>query len=442
VSQNGISTLPTKELRQKAKLDLAATNRAADGNLRATYDISLLPTQYVGNEIFNNPHIGGLITGRPWITTTLVETLITFTTTSTTSWTAPLLTTSVEYLVVGGGGGAGNGYDNAGGGGGGAGMMLTGTLAVTPGQTYTVTVGAGGAGGADTRTNNAGTAGNSSAFATITALGGGQGLGSRTGGTVGAAQVGDTTAPTGGSGSGGGQGGKGGGGASGAGSANSGATGGNGGAGTASSITGSSVTYATGGAGGGAGAPTTDGANGTANSGNGGQGGKSNSADSAKGGNGGSGIVILKFMVPAVFTFYEAFGTTSTISTTQYVSGNKIYAESSTYDVPSYQPARVAVNGIEIVNTEQRGHTLVVLDSYGDTVSITNYDTYINPVNLTALASALNAVASGNIIVLVVYDASALNADVRSALNTGYGSTNANTWTANRISQIFIGEKI
>jgi hypothetical protein len=220
----------------------------------------------------------------------------TFITTGTTLWTAPANVTRVEYLVVAGGGGAGNGYDNAGGGGGGAGMVLTGNLVVTPGQSYTVTVGGGGGGGADTRTNNPGSPGSNSVFGSITALGGGQGLGSRTGGAVGAAQIGSSTAPTGGSGSGAGTGGKGGGGATGAGSANSGATGGNGGAGVNNSITGSAVTYGVGGAGGGAGAPTTDGANGTANRGNGGQGGKSNSGDSAKGGDGGSGIVIIKYV--------------------------------------------------------------------------------------------------------------------------------------------------
>jgi len=215
MSANGISTLVTKELRQKAKLDLAATNRAADGNPRATYDITLLPTQYNGNVIIDNPNAGNLIAGRPWIN------------------------------------------------------------------------------------------------------------------TVGA------------------------------------------------------------------------------------------------------------------FTFYEAFGTTTAISTTQFVSGNKIYAESSTYDVPDFQPARVVVNDIEVVNTELRGHTLVVLDSYGDVVAgPTQYDTYIDPANVTALASALNAVASGNIVVLVSYDASAVDAAVRSVINTGYGSTNSNTWTASRISHIFIGEKI
>jgi len=213
MAANGISTLSTKELRQKAKLDLSAQKRAEDGNLRATYDITELPTQYNNNSIINNPNVGGLQQGRPWINTT-----------------------------------------------------------------------------------------------------------------------------------------------------------------------------------------------------------------------------------PA-FTFYEAFGTTSAISTTQYVSGNKIYAEASTYDVPSYQPARVIVNDIEVVNTELRGHTLVVLDTYGDVVAgPTQYDTYINPANLTALTSALNAVATGNIVVLVVYDASALDAGPRAAINA-YGSTNSNTWASARISQIFIGIK-
>jgi hypothetical protein len=215
MSANGISTLATKELKQKAKLDLAATKRATDGNLRATYDITQLPTQYNDNTVVNNPNAGGLITGRPWIETV------------------------------------------------------------------------------------------------------------------------------------------------------------------------------------------------------------------------------------STFTFYEAFGTTSAISTTQYVSGNKIYAESSTYDVPGFQPARVVVNDIEVADTELRGHTLVVLDTYGDVVAgPTQYDTYIDPANVTALASALSAVATGNIVVLVSYDASAVDAAVRSAINTGYGSTNSNTWTANRTSHIFIGEKI
>jgi hypothetical protein len=65
---NGISELATKELRQKAKLDLAATKRATDGNPRATYDITQLPTQYDDNAVTDNANVGGLVAGRPWIT--------------------------------------------------------------------------------------------------------------------------------------------------------------------------------------------------------------------------------------------------------------------------------------------------------------------------------------------------------------------------------------
>jgi ubiquitin len=164
------------------------------------------------------------------------------------------------------------------------------------------------------------------------------------------------------------------------------------------------------------------------------------------------GLVVGRPWIETVstFTFYEAFGTTTTISTTQYVSGNKIYAESSSYDVSiPAPPARVVVNDIEVLrrgdtpNPPGRGHNMVVLDTYGDVVTAAaQYDTYIDPANLTALASALNSVASGNIVVLVVYDASALNAAVRTAINTGYGSTNTETWTADRKSHIFIGVKI
>jgi len=148
------------------------------------------------------------------------------------------------------------------------------------------------------------------------------------------------------------------------------------------------------------------------------------------------------------FTFYEAFGTTSALETTQYVSGNKIYVYSSTYDVPGFQPARVVVNDIEVLLQGDnplpygRGHNLVVLDSNGEVVTAAaQYDTYIDPANITSLVSALNGVATGNIVVLAVYDASTVNAALRSAINTGYGSTNSNTWTASRVSHIFIGIK-
>lgn len=73
MSANGISTLSTKEERQIAKLELAQTKRQLEGTLGYRelryYDIDLLPTKYVGNDIVDNTNVGGLVQGRPWKTT-------------------------------------------------------------------------------------------------------------------------------------------------------------------------------------------------------------------------------------------------------------------------------------------------------------------------------------------------------------------------------------
>jgi len=74
MAANGISTLATKALRQVAKLDLAQTKRQAGGDttkpyyrINNTYDITALPTQYVNNDVYNNPNPNGLLQGRPWV---------------------------------------------------------------------------------------------------------------------------------------------------------------------------------------------------------------------------------------------------------------------------------------------------------------------------------------------------------------------------------------
>ena len=234
----------------------------------------------------------GVVRIKYYITTQVFDTV------GTTSWTAPDYVTSVTYLVVGGGGGAGNGYDNGGGGGGGGGMVRSGTLSVTPGTVYTVTVGAGGAGGANIRSDRPGTAGSDSVFGSIVSLGGGGGKGSRTTPYTGAGvqQVLDPpAAPTGGSGSGSGAGGKGGGGSGGDGTANSGSTGGSGGIGLSSDITGSSVTYGAGGRGANSGSSNGGTNSGASNSGTGGNGGGAGSGASVGGGNGEAGIVVLTY---------------------------------------------------------------------------------------------------------------------------------------------------
>ena len=81
--------------------------------------------------------------------------------------------TSIEVLVVAGGGaGGGQGGNDGSGGGGAGGVIYNSNFSVTPGNNYTVTVGAGGAGvTAATRGNN----GTNSIFDTLQAIGGGGG---------------------------------------------------------------------------------------------------------------------------------------------------------------------------------------------------------------------------------------------------------------------------
>jgi Concanavalin A-like lectin/glucanases superfamily len=101
---------------------------------------------------------------------------------------APVTSATVQDWG-GGGGGAGNSETDADAGtGGGGGEYASQTVAVTPGATYTVVVGAGGSGGA--AGTNPGTAGGSSSFTagsvTVTAYGGGGGsASSNTGGSGG-----------------------------------------------------------------------------------------------------------------------------------------------------------------------------------------------------------------------------------------------------------------
>ena len=140
--------------------------------------------------------------------------------TATGSWVAPTGVTSVDVECWGGGGGGAGEDGTQGGGGGGGGAYSKKTLAVTPGNSYTVTIGAGGAGG-----NAAvGATGGDSWFSTsgtVMAKGGTGGQLNNTaaaGGTT-AASVGDTKFAGGQGAAGGGTNGGGGGGAANAGGA-------------------------------------------------------------------------------------------------------------------------------------------------------------------------------------------------------------------------------
>jgi hypothetical protein len=63
---NTIARLSTREDRQKAKLDLAALDRAAYGSRPSTYDINKLPNPYNGNSVDPDDGASTLTTGRPW----------------------------------------------------------------------------------------------------------------------------------------------------------------------------------------------------------------------------------------------------------------------------------------------------------------------------------------------------------------------------------------
>lgn len=86
MAANGISTLSTKEAKQKAKLALASLKRQgytlnADGSVASgpdtnalffrtlnEYDLTELPSQYVGDVVTDNLNEGSLKVSRPWLT--------------------------------------------------------------------------------------------------------------------------------------------------------------------------------------------------------------------------------------------------------------------------------------------------------------------------------------------------------------------------------------
>ena len=300
---------------------------------------------------------------------TTITTKQVFTDIGSTSWVAPSGVTELNYLVVGGGGGGGNGFDTGGGGGGAGGMVLTGTLNVIPGQSYSVTVGRGGIGGENIRSNRSGGAGNNSVFQTITAFGGPGGGGSRSGGTGsgGSAQVGTSNAPTGGAGGGNGSSsvrgsGGGGGGAAGNGGNGSSASGGSGGAGVNSAISGVSTFYGVGGKGAKGNASTT-GLVATSNTGNGGGAGGARSSSSRPGGNGGSGVVILSYSYSEGDSFEYCEGATAqaleatpsvgntlnwyTVASGGTASTTAPVPDTATAGVTTYYVSQITANGCE-----------------------------------------------------------------------------------------------
>jgi hypothetical protein len=97
---------------------------------------------------------------------------LTFTNSTTCTWTVPANVTLASTILIVGGGGGGGYYGNAGAGGAGA-LLVTTNFALTPGSTFDITAGTGGAGS----TAGGGSSGSASSFGSITATGGGGGAG-------------------------------------------------------------------------------------------------------------------------------------------------------------------------------------------------------------------------------------------------------------------------
>lgn len=221
------------------------------------------------------------------------QTVMTYSTAATYTWTAPCGVTSIQVECWGGGGSGGGATGNvsAGGGGSGGAYVKHTAIAVTPNTTYTIVVGAGGTG-----STGAGAPGGVSWFssaATIQAVGGAGGALASTAsstaagaGAVTTGNVGGTTNYYGGAG--------GTGGASGASGGGGGGSAGTGSAGNAGSgLTGG--TAVTGGGAGGNGSATGGSGNAGSAPGGGGSGGRANNGTDRSGFAGGAGKVILTY---------------------------------------------------------------------------------------------------------------------------------------------------
>ena len=217
------------------------------------------------------------------------STVTSFTSTGSTSWTAPADVTSVEVLVVAGGGAGGSSH---GGGGGGGEVLYNPSFPVTPGVTYPITVGIGGAkqtwGSANSFAD--GGPGRNSNFGTLTAKGGQGGKYNGPGGASGNGYPGGDHLGLGNNAAGGG------GGAGGFATPATATLSGGGGPGLQSNITGTASYY--GGGGGATGYPNQYAGPGGVGGGGAGQG-VNGSANTGGGGapfaDGGSGIVVVKY---------------------------------------------------------------------------------------------------------------------------------------------------
>ena len=149
------------------------------------------------------------------------------------------------------------------------------------------------------------------------------------------------------------------------------------------------------------------------------------------------------------FTFSEIIDTNGASIVETNIGPLTIEAKATSYQVSPVEDGYIKVDGNTIKTTTlgSRGHTLAVLDNTGTTVgSINTYDTFgespsASTANLASLVSALNSVQTGNYVVLVSWDACAVNQGLRDVLNNSFEGEQTTTWSSTRYSHIFIGKK-
>ena len=281
---------------------------------------------------------------------------VSFTTAGTSTWNAPAGVTSVTVEAWGGGGAGGGATANpAKGGGGAGGQYARKVIAVTPGNPYTVVVGAGATGG----TGN-GASGSDSTFAAtaVVAKGGAGGSGAASGAAgVGSAigGVGDVVygGGSGSSATSAGAGGAGGGGA------------GSGGAGGSASGLVAGTGTAVGGGAGGVGRSTAGAGNAGSVAGGGGSGAYTTNNTDRSGGNGGVGRVVVTYSFPSVVSIVRAGNNPTTAGSS--VSWTVTFSTSVTgVDVTDFSlMAGGATSGARITGVNGSGATWTVTGNTG-----------------------------------------------------------------------------
>lgn len=294
----------------------------------------------------------------------------TFSTPGTYSFTVPAGVTQLDVQAWGGGGRGGSRTSGSSGyGGGGGGAFASRTITVTPGQSYTVTVGAG--------SNNNGSPGGDSFFinnTTLLAVGGQSVPNNTTAGAAGGAATScvGTVRFSGGNGNSGLANAYGGGGGAGAGPL------GNGLSGTGTNVGGIGLT--SGGGNGGAGRLTTtgNGNDGTAPGGGGGGALRSGSG-SPTGGNGGDGQVIIRWNCPSYGIGSTSFpstvcsGSTPTVTLTAGASALPVGTYTVTYNLSGANTASGATATMTITTAGSGAFTTNALTNTGNTtITITN----------------------------------------------------------------------